>query len=49
MVKATRSGGVWGEIEAINRFQRQSFTKYLRVTLVFMPNSALRDKFSFGF
>ena len=32
-----------------NRFQRQSFTKYLRLTLVFMLNSVLRKKFSFCF
>ena len=27
----------------------QSFKKYLRLTLVFMQNSALRGKFKFGF
>ena len=27
---------VWGKLEARNCFQRQSFTKYLRQTLVFM-------------
>ena len=28
---------------------KQSLTKYLRLTLVFMPNSALWVKFNFGF
>ena len=27
---------VWGELESKNYFQRQSFTKYLRQTLVFI-------------
>ena len=30
-------------------FQRQSFTKYFRLTIVFMRNSALREKFNFFF
>ena len=28
--------GVWGKLQAKNRFQRESFTKYLKQTLVFM-------------
>ena len=30
-------------------YNLQSFTKYLRLTLVFMWNSALREKFKFCF
>ena len=30
-------------------FQEQSFTRYLRLTLVFMWNSALRGKFNICF
>ena len=30
-------------------FQRQKLTKYLRLTLVFMRNSALLEKFKFYF
>ena len=30
-------------------YKHQAFTKYLRLTLVFMKNSALRKKFSFCF
>ena len=40
---------VGDESQEKNRFQRQSFTKYLRLTLVFMLNSVLRKKFSFCF
>ena len=32
---------VWAELEAKNCFQRQSFIKYLRETLVFMLNGML--------
>ena len=38
-----------GELEAKNCLWRQPFTKYLRQTLVFMWNSALREKFNFFF
>ena len=41
--------GVWGELEAKTCFQRQSFTKYLRLTLAFMRISARREKFNFCF
>ena len=34
--KEIKLEGVWGELEAKNCFQRQSFTKYSRQTLVFM-------------
>ena len=36
IVKEIKFEGVWGELEAKNWCQRQSFTKYLRLTLVFM-------------
>ena len=35
-------------LQADKYFQRLSFTKYLRLTLVFMWNSALPEKFSFS-
>ena len=34
---------VWGKLEAKNCFQRQSFTQYLRQTLVFMWNCKIRE------
>ena len=45
--KEIKFEGVWGDLEAKKCFQRQSFTKYLRLTLVFMWISALREKFNF--
>ena len=33
------------QLEAKKCFRRQSFTKYLRLTLVFMRTSALNEKF----
>ena len=41
--------GVWGKLEAKKSLQKQSITKYLRETLVFMRKSALRQKFNFRF
>ena len=41
--------GDWGELEANKYFQREACTRYLRRTLVFMGNSALRQKCSFDF
>ena len=37
------------EIVSLEVSNLQSFKKYLRVTLVFMRNSALREKLSFFF
>ena len=34
--KQNKLEGVWGDLEARNCFQRQSFTKYLRQSVVFM-------------
>ena len=36
IVKEVKFNGVWGELESKKGFERQSFTKYLRFTLVFM-------------
>ena len=36
IVKKMKFDGVLGELEAQTRFQRQSFTRYLRLNLVFM-------------
>ena len=36
IAKKIKSEVVWGELEAKNCFQRQSFKKYLRQTLVLM-------------
>ena len=38
-----------GQITIKKGFQRQWVTKYLRVTLVFVWDSALREKFNFFF
>ena len=35
IVEEVKFEGIWGQLEAKNCFQRQSFTKYLRLTLVF--------------
>ena len=40
---------VWGELKPKTCFWGQSFTKYLRLTLVFMWNSAPWEKFNFLF
>ena len=45
-VKEVMFEGVWGKLEAKKCFQCQSFTKYLRLTLVFMWNSALQEFFA---
>ena len=42
IVKQIKSEKGWGELEARNCFQRQSFTKYLRQSLPFIWNSKLR-------
>ena len=49
IVKEIKFEEVWGELESKTSFQRQSFTKYLRLALVFMSNSTLRDRFDFCF
>ena len=47
--KKTKLEGVWGELTARICFRRNAFTKNLRITLVFMCNSAVREKFVFCF
>ena len=49
IVKEIKFEGVWAELEATGCFQRQSFTKYLTLTLVFMPNIAQREKLNLSF
>ena len=49
IVKEIKFEIIWGKLEAKNYFQRQSFTKYLRLTLVSMLSSALCEKFNFSF
>ena len=49
IVKQLIFEGVWDKLQAKNCLQRQPFTKNLRQTLVFMWNSALREKFNFFF
>ena len=39
----------WSKLEAKPFFQRQSWIKYLRQTLVFMWNSAIRENFNLYF
>ena len=39
MVKEIKFEGVWGRVRSKKCFQRQPFTIYLRLTLVFMWNS----------
>ena len=35
IVKEIKFEGIWGDLESRTYFQRQSVTKYLRLTLVF--------------
>ena len=49
IVKKINWEEVWGELEAKKCLQREPFTKYLRQTLVFKWNNALREKFKFVF
>ena len=48
-VKEIKFEWVCSELGSKNCFQRQLLTKYLRLTLVFVRNSALPEKFSFCF
>ena len=53
IVKEINFEGVWGELESKKDSKRQPFIvkrqKDFRLTLVFMSNSALREKFNFYF
>ena len=46
MAKKTTFEGVWDDLESRRDFQRQSVTKYLRLTLVYTGNSTLQEKFN---
>ena len=46
VVKEIKLEGVWDELGLRKVFQRQSVTKYLSLTLVFMKNRAPREKFN---
>ena len=46
IVKEIKFEGIWGELESKKGFQRQSVTKYLRITLAFMLNGALLERFN---
>ena len=49
IVKEINFGEVWGELKAQTCFQRQAFIRCLRLTLAFMRNGVLREKFNFCF
>ena len=49
IVNETKFHGIWGELEAKNCFQRQSFAKYLKQTLSFMWSSKVRESFNLYF
>ena len=49
ITKEIKFEGIWGKLEAKECFKRQSFTKYSRLTLNFMWNNAILEKFNFYF
>ena len=49
IVKEMTLEGIWDELVSKKCFQRQSFTKYFWLTIVFVKHSALREKFNFLF
>ena len=49
MTKKIKFKGVWDELETEKGFQRQLVTKYLRLTLVFVCSSGLRERSNFCF
>ena len=49
LVKEIKFEEFWGELDSKKVFQSQSFTKYVRLNLVFMWNSALWEKINFCF
>ena len=49
IVKQIKFEGDWGKLEAKYFFQRQSWAKYMRQTLVLVWNSTLWEKFNFNF
>ena len=49
LLKQINFDGALGELEGNYCFQRQSWPKYMRQTLVSVWNRALREKFTFNF
>ena len=49
MVEQIQFEEVWWEIQSKKCFQRQSFTKYMALTLVFMWTNGLPEKYDFCF
>ena len=49
IMKQIEFEGAWDELEAISCFQRQSWPKYIRQTLVLVWNSAFWEKFNCNF
>ena len=49
LVQKINFEGTWGKLKAKNCFQRQSWTKYMIQTLVFLWNSLIQESFSFYF
>ena len=49
IVNEIKFEGVWGELEAKKLFQRQTFSKDLRQTLVCMRKREIRESFNFYF
>ena len=46
IVPKTTLGGAWGKLQAGNCVRRQSWTKYMRQTLVLMSNNTVRESFA---
>ena len=49
IVQIIKFKGDWGELETNNWFQRQSWKKYIRQTLVFLWNNTTQENFNFYF
>ena len=49
IAKETKFEAVWSKLKSKTGFQRQSVTKYFRLTLVYTWNRALRKIFNFYF
>ena len=49
LVKEIKFEEFWGELDSKKVLQSQSFTKYVRLNLVLMWNSAPREKINFCF
>ena len=49
IAKQIKFKGVWGELAPAIGFEKQPVAKYLKLTLVFMWSSTLRESFDFRF